>query len=169
MKKLISILLLLCIFALGCSDKPQYYDTQKQAYLATIKNKEFVLTGALERTVKLDENTVLWIATVDSLSAGACILSAVCQIHNGKYAITDEFESNISYIRLSELDLSIYSEARWQHTASDTHDHMWQWLSTENSYKTQIKGAVAYDFSFEYAKKSYNVTLFTYSIEKTAD
>lgn len=169
MKKIMSILLLSCILLCGCSQRPQYYDTPKQAYLATIKNKEYILTGALERTVELDENTILWIATVDSLSAGACILSAVCDKRNGKYAITDTFESNISYIRLSELDLAIYSEARWEHTASDTHDHMWQWVSTKYSYKTQIKGAVAYDYSFEYAKNSYEATLFLYSIEKTAE
>ena len=169
MKKLICILLLLCIFTLGCDDGTKYYSTPKDAYLASIKNQEFILTGALERTVKLDDDTALWIACVDSLSAGACLLSAVCDIKNGTFALRDEFESDISYMRLSELDLSIYSEARWEHTASDTYDHLWQWVSTENSYKTQIKGAVAYDFSFEYAKAAYNVTLFTYSIEKTAE
>ena len=169
MKRLISILLLLLIFTLGCEGKSEYFATPKEAYLATIKNQKFVLTDALERTIKLDDNTILWIATVDSLTSGACILSAVCEVKNGKYAIKDTYESDVSYMKLSNLPLSVYSESRWEHTASNTHDHMWQWVATENSYKTQIKGAVAYDFSFEYAKTSYEVTLFTYSIEKTAD
>lgn len=165
MKKLICILLILCLFTLGC-DGTQYYSTPREAYLASIQNKEFILTGALERTVELDESTVLWVACVDSLTAGPCLVSAVCIKKDDKFTLSDAYESDVSYIKLANVQLSEYSESRWEHTSTDTHDHLWQWVSTERSITTQINGATAYDYSFSYANTEYNVSLYTYSIEK---
>ena len=166
MKRLICSFLLLCIFTVGCSGAPKRYGSPKDAYLATIENKEYILTDALDKLVKLDDETVMWICTVDSLVQGACILTVICDVKDGKYTIPDTYESNISYIRLSELPLAIYSESRWEHSASDDYDHLWQWVSTERSMTTQIMGATAYDYSFSYANTEYNVSLYTYSIEK---
>lgn len=166
MKRLVCVLLLVCIFMVGCSGAPKRYISPKDAYLATIENKEYILTDALDKLVKLDDETVMWIGTVDSLVQGACILTVICDVKDGKYTIPDTYESNISYIRLSELPLAIYSESRWEHSASDDYDHLWQWVATDNATQTQVRGAVAYDFAFEYAKESYEVTLFTYSIER---
>ena len=59
MKRLVCVLLLVCIFMVGCSGAPKRYISPKDAYLATIENKEYILTDALDKLVKLREHVLV--------------------------------------------------------------------------------------------------------------
>ncbi len=161
------VFVMLCALLLcGCETPQEYFDSPKDAYLAKY-GKEYTVDGELDKLIELDASTFLWVSTVHSNASGACLLTAVCEKQNGKYRLCDTFASDVSYTKLDAAASLTFSSDGWEHTGTDTHEHMWQWTATANSGKVTWGGAVAYDYSFRYSDTDFLMTLFVYSVEKS--